>query len=166
MAQVAFKGAPVQTVGNLPAVGSAAPAFSLTKTDLGEVTLDSLKGKKIVLNIFPSLDTAVCAASVRKFNAELNKLENTVVLCVSKDLPFAHNRFCETEGLKNVLPASEYKSTAFASAYGVGISGGPLEALFARAVVVIGEDGIVKYTELVAEITDEPKYEPAIAAVK
>jgi len=166
MAQVTFKGSTVNTKADLPAVGSVAPDFSLTKKDLSSVSLSELKGKKVVLNIFPSLDTAVCAASVRKFNAELNSLNNVVVLCISKDLPFAHARFCETEGLENVVSASEYKSTEFADAYGVTLADSALEGLFARSVVVVDEDGKVVYTELVPEITQEPNYEAALAAVK
>lgn len=166
MAQVTFKGNPVNTLSELPKVGDAAPDFSLTKVDLSAVTLADLKGKKVVLNIFPSLDTPVCASSVRKFNAELDKLENVVVLSVSKDLPFAHNRFCESEGLKNVVPASEYKSGDFGRAYGVLFADGPLEGLFARSIVVLDEEGKVTYTELVSEVVEEPNYEAAIAAVK
>ncbi len=166
MAKTALKGNLVNTVGNLPAVGSSAPAFTLSKNDLSDVTLESLKGKKVIVNIFPSLDTAVCAASVRKFNAELDKLQNTAVVCASRDLPFAHGRFCEVEGLKNVIPASEFKDRAFSSAYGVEIADGPLAGLFARAIVVIDEQGKVVYNELVPEITQEPNYDAALAAAK
>lgn len=166
MAQITLKGNIVTTNGELPKVGSTAPNFSLTKTDLSEISLSDLKGKKIVLNIFPSLDTAVCAASVRKFNAELNKLNNTTVLCISKDLPFAHKRFCEVEGLANVISASEYKNKNFGDTYKVEITSGPLAALFARSIVVIDENGVVTYTELVPEITQEPNYDAALAAIK
>ena len=166
MAKTALKGTPVNTVGNLPSVGTSAPAFTLSQNDLSDITLSSLKGKKVILNIFPSLDTAVCAASVRKFNAELDKLANTTVVCASRDLPFAHGRFCETEGLKNVVSASEFKDRAFSKSYGVEIADGPLAGLFARAIVVIDEQGKVVYTELVPEITTEPNYEAALVAAK
>lgn len=166
MAQVTFKGSPVNTKSNLPEVGAAAPDFSLTKVDLSSVSLSGLHGKKVVLNIFPSLDTPVCAASVRKFNSELNALENVVVLCISKDLPFAHKRFCETEGLENVVSASEYKDSSFSDAYGITLADGALEGLFARSVVVVDESGKVVYKELVHEITEEPNYESALAVVK
>lgn len=166
MAQVTFKGSPVNTKSDLPQVGTLAPDFSLTKIDLSSVSLSDLKGKKVVLNIFPSLDTPVCAASVRKFNSELNALENVVVLCISKDLPFAHKRFCETEGLENVISASEYKNSSFGDAYGVALADSALEGLFARSVVVVDESGKVVYTELVPEIAEKPNYESALAAVK
>src|SRR5512139_412106 len=126
MTQIAFKGNPVHTAGSLPAVGSAAPDFSVIKADLSETTLADYKGKKLVLNIFPSIDTAVCAASVRRFNVEATKHPNAVVLCVSKDLPFAQKRFCAAEGLENVVTASEYKNDSFSSAYKVKIADGPL----------------------------------------
>ncbi len=119
MAQVTFKGNPIHTAGSLPGVGSAAPDFTVIKTDLTPISLGELKGKKMVLNIFPSIDTPVCANSVRRFNAEASKLANTVVLCISKDLPFAQKRFCAAEGLENVIPASEYRDSSFSSAYGV-----------------------------------------------
>jgi thiol peroxidase len=165
MAQIAFKGNPVQTAGSLPAVGSAAPDFSVTKADLSETTLADYKGKKLVLNIFPSLDTAVCAASVRRFNVEATKHPNAVVLCVSKDLPFAQKRFCAAEGLEKVVTASEYKNDSFSSAYRVKITDGPLAGLLSRAVVVIDESGKVVYTEQVPEITQEPDYSKALAAL-
>jgi thiol peroxidase len=166
MAQVKFKGNPVTTAGSLPAVGQAAPNFTLTKTDLSDVSLKDFAGKKLVLNIFPSIDTPVCAASTRKFNEELNKLENTAVVCASRDLPFALNRFCGAEGLKNVIPASELRNTSFSDAYGVKVTAGPLAGLFSRAVVVVDEKGKVVYTEQVAEITQEPNYQAAIDALK
>ena len=165
MAQIAFKGSPVHTAGSLPAVGSAAPDFSVTKADLSETTLADYKGKKLVLNIFPSLDTAVCAASVRRFNVEATKHPNAVVLCVSKDLPFAQKRFCAAEGLENVVTASEYKNDSFSSAYKVKITDGPLAGLMSRAVVVVDESGKVVYTEQVPEITQEPDYPKALAAL-
>jgi len=166
MATITFKGNPVKTKGNLPAVGSHAPDFTLTKTDLSPVTLNEFKGKKVILNIFVSIDTAVCQASTRKFNEYVSKMDGTRALCISKDLPFAHNRFCAAEGLKNVVPASEFNSTAFGDSYGVTIAEGPLSGLFSRAVVVVDENGKVAYTEQVPEITQEPNYEKAVAALK
>lgn len=166
MAKITFKGNPVNTAGNLPAVGTKAPGFKLVKSDLSEGSLKDYAGKKVVLNIFPSLDTSVCATSVRKFNAELDKLSYTVVLCISKDLPFAHGRFCTTEGLKNVITLSEFRDDNFSSAYGVKMTDGPLSGVFSRAVVVIDEKGTVTYTEQVPEITQEPNYEAAVKAVK
>ena len=166
MATTHFRGNPVNTIGELPIVGTNAPAFELVKTDLSDLTMDKLSGKRVILNIFPSLDTSVCAASVRRFNAEASKLENTSVVCVSKDLPFAHGRFCTTEGIENVIPASEFRSNNFGKSYGVMLTDGPLRGLLARAVVVLDENGKVKYTELVPEITQEPDYDSALAALK
>jgi thioredoxin-dependent peroxiredoxin len=166
MATITFKGNAINTAGVLPVKGSPAPAFKLVKTDLSDVTLNDFKGKKLVLNIFPSLDTSVCAASVRKFNAEAEKLPNTVVLCISRDLPFAHSRFCTTEGLKNVISLSEYKDENFSKAYGVKITDGPLAGLMSRAVVVVDESGKVVYSEQVPEIAQEPDYAKALAALK
>jgi thioredoxin-dependent peroxiredoxin len=165
MAQIKFKGNPINTAGSLPAVGQAAPAFSLTKADLSEATLSGLKGRRVVLNIFPSIDTPVCATSVRRFNEEASKLANTTVLCVSRDLPFAQKRFCAAEGLENVVAASEYKNSGFSDAYGVKIVDGPLAGLFSRAVVVIDETGKVVHTEQVPEIAQEPDYARALAAL-
>lgn len=165
MTKITLKGNPVNTVGSLPATGSAAPDFELTKTDLTETKLADFKGKKVVLNIFPSLDTSVCASSVRRFNAEAEKLENTVVLCVSRDLPFAHNRFCSVEGLNNVVPLSELRTNDFGKNYGVLITDGPLAGLFSRAIVVINENGKVTYTEQVPEIAQEPDYEKALKSI-
>lgn len=166
MATVTLKGNPVNTSGNLPAIGSKAPDFKLTKTDLGDVSLKDFAGKTVVLSIFPSVDTPTCAASVRRFNAELSKLSDTVVLCASADLPFAHKRFCGAEGLDNVLSVSDLRDKDFGKRYGVTIVDGPLAGLLARAVVVIGADGTVKQTELVGEIADEPNYDAALKAVK
>jgi thioredoxin-dependent peroxiredoxin len=146
MARITFKGNPLNTSGNLPSVGAKAPDFKLTKSDLSDVSLKDFTGKKVVLNIFPSIDTPVCQASVRKFNEEASKLNNTVVVCVSKDLPFAHNRFCGAEGLKNVVSTSELRNQDFGSSYGVRIAEGPLAGLLSRAVVVLDEKGNVKYT--------------------
>ena len=165
MATTAFKGSPVQTIGNLPSVGSVAPDFHLVKSDLSEVSLSSLQGKKIVLNIFPSVDTGVCAASVRRFNQEASKLNNTIVLCVSRDLPFAAGRFCAAEGLENVVTASEYRDQKLATDYGVLITDTAFAGLHARSVVVVDEKGVVKYTELVPELTQEPNYEAALKAI-
>jgi thiol peroxidase len=165
MATVTLKGNPFNTVGNLPAVGSKAPAFSAVKTDLSVCTLADLAGKKVVLNIFPSIDTGVCAMSTTKFNAEADKLENTVVVCVSADLPFALGRFCGAEGLENVVPVSIFRNPEFGSGYGVTFADGPLAGLLSRSVVVIDESGNVVYTEQVAETTEEPNYEAALAAL-
>jgi SulP family sulfate permease len=165
MAQTALGGNPVNTSGDLPVAGSAAPAFSLTGSDLGAVTSDSLKGQRVVLNIFPSIDTPTCANSVRAFNERAGGLENTTVLCVSADLPFAQSRFCGAEGIENVSTASTFKSPEFAAAYGVGMVDGKLEGLLARAVVVIDEAGNVAHSQLVAEIANEPDYDAALGAL-
>jgi thiol peroxidase len=165
MAETAFHGSPVHTSGDLPAVGAAAPAFTLTGGDLGEVSSDGLAGGRVVLNIFPSVDTPVCAASVRAFNERAASLENATVVCVSADLPFAVGRFCGAEGLENVSAGSTFRNPEFLDDYGVGITGGPLSGLSARAVVVIDTDGTVLHSQLVAEITDEPDYDAAIAAL-
>ncbi len=165
MATITLKGNPINTNGNLPAVGTAAPAFSLTGVDLADVSLASVAGKTVVLNIFPSIDTPTCAASVRRFNAELDKLGNVAVLCASADLPFAHKRFCGAEGLERVQSVSDMRDKSFGERYGVKIVDGPLAGLLARAVVVI-KDGKVAYTQLVSEVADEPNYEAAIAIAK
>lgn len=165
MASVTLKGNPFNTNGALPAVGQAAPNFELVKTDLSTVSLKDFAGKRVVLNVFPSIDTPTCATSVRQFNAKVNEAANTVVLCVSQDLPFAASRFCGAEGLDNVVPASAFRSD-FASAYGVKLIDGPLTGLTARAVVVIDENGKVAHTELVGEIANEPNYDAALAALK
>jgi len=165
MAEITLKGNKINTVGNLPAVGSAAPDFVLTGKDLSDVKLSDMKGKKVVLNIFPSLDTEVCAASVRRFNSEAEKMDNTTVVCASLDLPFAHGRFCTTEGLDNVVPASELRDRSFGEKYGVRIADGPLAGLFSRAIVVIDEAGNVAYTEQVPEIVEEPNYEAALKSL-
>ncbi|MCW5204447.1 thiol peroxidase [Desulfobulbus sp. N2] len=165
MAQVTFQGTPVNTAGELPAVGQAAPDFTLTKTDMSDASLADYKGKKLVLNIFPSIDTPVCATSVRRFNDEAGKLENTEVLCISRDLPFALARFCGAEGLESVISASELRSDAFGKDYGVRIIDSALAGLFARAIVVIDEEGKVIYTQLVSEIAEEPDYQKALASL-
>lgn len=166
MAKVTLKGNEFNTIGVLPEVGSKAPEFSLVKTDLSEINNSDLQGKRVILNIFPSLDTAVCATSVRKFNAEAANLNNTTVVCVSKDLPFAHGRFCSTEGITNVVPASEFRGNVFGKNYGVMLTDGPLQGLMARAVVVLDENGTVLYNQLVPEITEEPDYQSALDVLK
>ena len=165
MATITLQGNPIETCGALPAKSSPAPDFRLVKTDLSEATLANYKGKKIVLNIFPSIDTPVCAASVRRFNKTAGEA-GSVVLCISADLPFAHARFCETDGLKNVEPLSVFRSPAFGKDYGVTITSGPLAGLLSRAIVVIGADGKIVYTEQVGEITQEPNYDQVLAALK
>lgn len=165
MASITLKGNPVSTVGELPVVGTDAPAFSAVKTDLSEYTLNELDGKKVVLNIFPSIDTGVCAASTHRFNKEAGLLNDTVVVCVSADLPFALGRFCGAEGLEDVVPVSVFRNPEFGSGYGVTIADGPLAGLLSRAVVVIDANGKVVYTEQVSEITQEPNYDAALAAL-
>ncbi len=166
MAQVTLQGNPVDISGVLPEEGNKAPEFSLTAGDLSSKGLEDFAGKKKVLNIFPSLDTGVCAASVRRFNSEASALEDTVVLCISADLPFAHSRFCEAEGLKNVIPLSVFRSQEFGRDYGVTITSGPLSGLLARAVVVLDSSDLVIHAELVPEIAMEPDYEAALEALK
>ena len=157
MATVKFQGAPVKTVGELPQAGTMAPDFSLTAQDLSDFNLESLKGKRIVLNIFPSIDPDVCAASVRKFNVEASSLPDTVVVCVSADLPFAATRFCSANGIKNVITGSTFRSD-FGDVYGVKFAEGPLRGLMARSVVVIDRDGKVLGAKMVDEQTNEPDY--------
>ncbi|MGP4056203.1 thiol peroxidase [Mycobacterium sp. 4D054] len=164
MAQITLRGNPINTVGDLPAVGSAAPGFTLTGTDLGTVEAGQFSGKPLLLNIFPSVDTPVCAASVRKFN-ESAAGEGVTVLCVSKDLPFAQKRFCGAEGIENVTTASAFRDS-FGDDFGITIADGPMAGLLARAVVVVGADGNVAYTELVPEIGQEPDYDAALAALR
>jgi thiol peroxidase len=165
MATITLKGTPIETIGDLPKVGEKAPAFTLTKRDLSETKLDDFAGKRIVLNIFPSIDTQVCATSVRRFNVEASNLENSVVLCVSADLPFAHERFCGAENIDDVLSVSSFRSEAFGKDYGVKITSGPLSGLLSRAIVIIDESRKVIYTEQVPEIAQEPNYEAALAAL-
>lgn len=162
MATITLEGNEIQTVGELPAVGSEAPAFTLTNTKLGDASLSDFAGKNVILNIFPSIDTGVCAESTRRFNAAAASLDNTTVLCVSADLPFALSRFCGAEDLMNVITLSTFRSPAFGDDYGVRITDGPIAGLMSRAVVVIGEDGKVIYTEQVPEITQEPDYDAAL----
>lgn len=165
MASITFHEKTVSTIGNLPSVGSTAPAFSAVKTDLSEVALSDFTGQKVVLNIFPSIDTGVCAASTHHFNQAASDLKNTVVICVSADLPFALGRFCGAEGLEEVVPVSIFRNPAFGKDYGVTLTDGPLAGLLSRAVVVIDEVGKVVYTEQVPEITQEPNYKAALAAL-
>lgn len=164
MAQVTLGGNAVNTNADLPAVGSPAPDFTLAGSDLGTITASSLLGKKVILNIFPSVDTPTCAASVRAFNVRAADRDDAVVLCVSADLPFAQGRFCGAEGITNVVNASGFRSS-FANDYGVNMVDGKLAGLMARAVVVIDESGTVAYTELVPEIAQEPNYDAALAAL-
>lgn len=165
MVTIYFKGIPCHIYGELPQVGERAPSFILVGKDLNEIKSMDLLGKHVLLNIFPSFDTEVCAMSVRRFNEDVVKLKNTVVLCVSMDLPFAASRFCAVEGIENVFTASAFRSPMFSQKYGMQLIDGPLEGLFARSIVIIDENGIVKYTQLVEEITDEPNYSAAIAVL-
>lgn len=164
MAQITLRGNPINTVGELPAVGAAAPSFSLTGTDLGAVSSDQFQGKSVLLNIFPSVDTPVCAASVRTFN-ERAAASGVSVLCVSKDLPFAQKRFCGAEGLSNVVMLSLMRGRHFAQDYGLLLENGPLAGLTARAVIVLDEQDRVVHAELVPEIANEPDYEAALRAL-
>jgi thiol peroxidase len=166
MAQVTRRGNPVQIKGELPQVGSTAPAFTLVGGDLADVTLETFAGKRKVLNIFPSVDTPTCATSVRKFNAQANDLTNAVVLCISADLPFAQARFCGAEGLENVKNLSTMRGADFMETYGVAIADGPMAGLTTRAVVVLDEDNKVLHSELVPEIGQEPDYDAALAVLK
>jgi thiol peroxidase len=166
MAQVTLKGKPIDVAGELPSVGKQAPAFRLVGGDLNDVTLESYRGKKKILNIVPSLDTGVCAASARKFNERAAGKANTVVLVISADLPFAQKRFCEAEGLRNVVPLSMMRSRAFAKDYGTLITGGPLEGISARAVLTLDASDTVRHAQLVPEIGQEPDYDAALAALE
>lgn len=166
MSTITFKGNPVHTVGTLPKVGSIAPEFTLTKTDLSETSSKDLRGHKVILNIFPSLDTGVCASSVKAFDKRQNEIKDVKILCVSADLPFAAARFCEVGKVENIIHASVFRHADFGEKLGVTITDGPLRGLMSRAVVVLDESGRVTYTEQVAEITDEPDYDAAIAAVR
>ena len=165
MATVTLKGNEIHTLGILPANGSAAPDFQLTKNDLSSASLSDYSGKKVVLNVFPSIDTGTCAQSVRQFNEEAAELDNTTVLCISKDLPFAQARFCGAEGIKNVEMLSDFRDGNFGRAYNLTFSDGPLMPLHSRAVVVLNESGVVIYSEQVPEIVDEPDYKAALEAL-
>jgi thiol peroxidase len=166
MATITLKGNNVSTIGNLPTIGNEAPNFQLTTTDLSSVTLSEFKGTNLVLNIFPSIDTGTCATSVKRFNKEASELENTKVLCISRDLPFAQKRFCGTEGLENVITLSDFETGTFGNEYGLTITSGPLKGLHSRAIVVIDETGVVTHTEQVSEIANEPNYEAALEAIQ
>ncbi len=164
MATVTLGGTPFAISGDLPAAGDAAPDFTLTGGDLGDISLGDYAGQRLILNIFPSVDTPVCAASVRRFNEEAAALEGVSVLCVSRDLPFAHGRFCAAENIEAVSCASEMRDVSFGDAYGVRITEGPLNGLLARAVVVVDGDGRVRHSQLVPEIKEEPDYDAALRA--
>jgi thiol peroxidase len=166
MSTFTFKGEEHQTAGELPKVGSAIPNFKLSKGDFSSFTQDDIKGKRTVFNIFPSIDTGVCAASVRKFNELAAALDNTQVVCVSKDLPFAHKRFCEAEGIDSVVTTSQFVDTSFSEAFGVDMLSGPLPGLMSRCIVVADENGKVVYTEQVPELAQEPNYDAALNALK
>ena len=166
MANITLQGNPVNTLGNLPKKGTQAPDFALVKQDLSTAKLSDFKGRKVVLNIFPSLDTATCAASVRHFNEAASGLDNTVVLCISKDLPFAQARFCGAEGLDKVITLSDFRNGSFGKDYQLEITDGPLAGLESRVVIVLDEAGKVIYTQQVSEIADEPDYDAALAALK
>lgn len=166
MANITLHGTPVKTVGELPKQGSAAKDFNLVQSDLSDIKLSDFKGKNVVLNIFPSLDTSTCASSVRKFNKEASSLENTVVICISADLPFAAGRFCTIEGLNDVYTASVFRDKNFGEDYGVQFIDGPLAGLLSRAVVVVDTEGKVSYTQQVPEIVDEPDYSAALSVLK
>ena len=165
MATITLGGNPINTSGSLPAVGSKAPDFNLVKNDLSTTTLADFAGSKLVLNIFPSIDTGTCATSVRTFNAKASALENTKVLCISRDLPFAQKRFCGAEGLENVINLSDFKEGSFGKQYGLTIVDGPLAGLHSRVVIIVDENGAVKYAEQVSEIANEPNYDAALAAL-
>ncbi|MFN3908093.1 MAG: thiol peroxidase [Flavobacterium sp.] len=165
MAHITLGGNPINTIGELPAVGTKAPNFTLVKEDLSTISLDDLKGKKVILNIFPSIDTGVCATSVRTFNQKASSITNTTVLCVSKDLPFAQKRFCGAEGLEQVVNASDFRTGDFGKDYGLTIVDSVLEGLHSRVVIVLDENGTIKYTEQVPEIAQEPNYEACLAAL-
>ena len=165
MATVTLGGNPVKTSGELPKVGSKAPDFKLVKNDLSIASLADFAGSRLVLNIFPSIDTGTCAASVRKFNESASQLNNTKVLCISRDLPFAQKRFCGAEGLENVISLSDFNTGGFGKTYGLEIAESVLAGLHSRVVIVLDENGTVKYSEQVAEIADEPNYENALASL-
>lgn len=166
MAKITLKGNPINTLGNLPKKGTQAPDFNLVKQDLSVAKLSDFKGQKVVLNIFPSLDTATCAMSVRHFNAAASDLNNTVVLCISKDLPFAQARFCGAEGLDKVITLSDFRNGSFGKDYKLEITDGPLAGLESRVVIILDEEGKVIYTQQVPEIVNEPDYEAALAVLK
>ena len=165
MASITLGGNPIHTSGELPKIGTKLADFKLVKSDLSITKLSDFAGKKLVLNIFPSIDTGTCAASVRKFNTSASQLENTNVLCISRDLPFAQKRFCGAEGLENVLNLSDFNEGIFGKTNGLEIVDGPLAGLHSRAIIVVDENGIITHTEQVAEIANEPNYEAALAVL-
>ena len=166
MANVTLQGNPIQTQGTLPAVGSKAPNFRLATSALSDVTLDDYQGSKIILNVFHSVDTGTCAQSVRQFNKEVAQLENTKVLCISKDLPFAQARFCGAEGIENVEMLSDFRNGNFGNAYNLTFTNGPVEGLLSRSIIVLDENGTVLYTEQVQEVVEEPDYSGALNVLK
>jgi len=166
MAELTLHNNKIKSIGDLPKIGEKAPVFKLVKNDLSLAKLNQYKGTRLILNIFPSLDTPTCAASVRKFNEEASKLENTKILCISRDLPFAQERFCGTEGIKNVETLSDFNNGKFSKNYKLTIKNGPLKNLFSRVVIVLNEEHKIIYTEQVKEITNEPNYEKALNALK
>lgn len=165
MAQTSFKGTPVNTAGSLPAIGTSAPDFTLVNTDLSTVTLADFKGKKVIINVFPSVDTGVCAMQLKAFNQKIAGKDDVALLFVSLDLPFAFKRFCGDEGIENAVTTSDFRGNSFADAYGVKLIDGPLEGLLSRAVIVLDESHTITYSELVSEITNEPDYDAAMAAL-
>ena len=165
MATITLGGNPIHTNGELPKIGSKAITFTLVKTDLGNASLADFTGSRIVLNIFPSIDTGTCATSVRKFNEKASGLTNTKVICISRDLPFAQKRFCGAEGLENVINLSDFKEGSFGKNYGLEITDGPLAGLHSRVIIVIDENGSILYTEQVSEIANEPNYEAALSVL-
>lgn len=165
MANITLKGNAINTIGNLPKVGTKAPNFTLTAVDLSQKSLADFSGKNIILNIFPSVDTGTCAMSVREFNKNASELKNTVVLCISKDLPFAQARFCAAEDLDNVIMLSDFTTGNFGKDYELQITNGPLAHLHSRVIVILDENGTIKYTEQVSEIADEPNYLAALKAI-
>ncbi|EKD54877.1 MAG: hypothetical protein ACD_60C00038G0039 [uncultured bacterium] len=166
MASITLQGNPLKTAGELPKIGSQAPDFTLTKVDLTEIQLKDFLGKRVILSIFPSVDTGTCANAERHFNEEANQLKNTVILCISADLPFAQKRFCAAESLTHVMPASTFRHPQFGKSYGVTILEGPMSGLLSRAIVILDEQGKVIYTEQVAELSKEPSYPPILAVLK
>jgi thiol peroxidase len=165
MAKITFKGTPINTSGSLPEKGKKAPDFTLVKTDLGNLSLSELKGKKVILSVSPSFDTGICATSVRKFNQLVTSRQNTVVLAITKDLPFAHARFCTAEGITNVIPLSGFRDLKFGKDYGLDIIDGPFAGLYSRCIIVVDESGKISYTQQVPETAQEPDYDAALAAL-
>jgi len=165
MANVTLKGNPIHTIGNLPEVGSKAPDFELAKLDLSNVSLSDYKGQKIILNVFHSIDTGTCAQSVIQFNKAASALENTKILCISKDLPFAQGRFCGAEGIENVEMLSDFRDSNFGKAYNLLFADGPVRGLLSRSIIILDENAIVLYTEQVSEVVEEPNYKAALEAL-